>query len=110
MANENMGLIQPGWAALPTREQAAMAHYNDLANNCTYGVGTLAHTGPCTPEELRRPVTISEVNAQLVVRVSRAESHVRRTVTQRAISRGPLDRLVSRRHLEAAPFQPQRAR
>lgn len=33
-----------------------MAYYNDVANNCTYGVGTLAHTAPCTPEELARPV------------------------------------------------------
>jgi lysozyme len=165
MANENMRLSEAGWTALRTRERAVMAYYNDLANNCTYGVGTLAHTGPCTPEEMRRPVTISEVNAQLAVRVSRAESQVRRIVTQRELSQAQFDELVSytynagntgaltalnaanqnndasvvlhmsqhvylhprdaqgrrlpavrstglvnRRHLETAPFQPQRAR
>lgn len=64
MANENMRLSEAGWAELRLRESAVMAYYNDQVNNCTYGVGTLAHTGPCTPEELRRPVTPSQVNAQ----------------------------------------------
>ncbi|CAB3763524.1 hypothetical protein LMG29660_04780 [Burkholderia puraquae] len=50
MANENMRLSEAGWAALCDREQAVMHYYNDQANNCTFGVGTLAHSGPCTPE------------------------------------------------------------
>ncbi|KGX68071.1 phage lysozyme family protein [Burkholderia pseudomallei TSV28] len=95
MANENMRLSEAGWAALRTREQAVMAYYNDQANNCTYGVGTLAHTGPCTPEELHRPATIAQVNAQLAARVSRAEAQVRRTVTQRELTQAQFDELVS---------------
>ena len=75
MANENMRLSEAGWAALRDREQAVMHYYNDQANNCTFGVGTLAHTGLCPSEELRRPVTPGQVNAQLAERKPRcAES------------------------------------
>ncbi|MGY4726572.1 lysozyme [Burkholderia pyrrocinia] len=95
MANENMRLSEAGWAELRLRESAVMAYYNDQANNCTYGVGTLAHTGPCTPEELRRPVTPVQVNAQLAVRVGRAEAAVRRHVPTRQLTQLQFDELVS---------------
>lgn len=95
MANENKRLSEAGWAALRQREQAVMHYYNDQANNCTFGVGTLAHTGACTPEELRRPVTPAQVNAQLAARVSTAEAQVRRNVTQRELTQAQFDELVS---------------
>jgi lysozyme len=95
MANENMRLSQEGWTALRTREHAVMAYYNDQANNCTYGVGTLAHLGPCTAEELARPVTAAQVNAQLAVHVDRAEAAVRRVVTARELTQDQFDELVS---------------
>lgn len=95
MANENMHLSQAGWTALRTREHAVMAYYNDQANNCTYGVGTLAHTGPCTQEELARPVTAAQVNAQLAVRVNVAEATVRRAVNARELTQDQFDELVS---------------
>ncbi|WP_199189423.1 glycoside hydrolase family protein [Trinickia dabaoshanensis] len=95
MANENMSLSQAGWMALRAREHAVMAYYNDQANNCTFGVGTLAHTGPCTPEELVRPVTVAQVNAQLAVGVSRAEVAVRRLVNNRTLTQDQFDELVS---------------
>ncbi|UEP28331.1 MULTISPECIES: glycoside hydrolase family protein [unclassified Burkholderia] len=95
MANESMRLSETGWAELRRRESAVMAYYNDQANNCTYGVGTLAHTGPCTPEELRRPVTTTQVNAQLAARVRRAEAAVRRHVSTRQLTQVQFDELVS---------------
>ncbi|WP_250433881.1 lysozyme [Caballeronia sp. ATUFL_F2_KS9A] len=94
MANENMQLSEAGRAELRTREHAVMAYYNDQANNCTFGVGTLAHTGLCTAEELRRPVTPAQVNAQLATGVGRAEAQVRRTVTQRELTQAQFDELV----------------
>lgn len=83
MANENMRLSQDGWTALRTREYAVMAYYNDQANNCTFGIGTLAHNGSCTQEELARPVTAAQVNAALAVRGGHAEAAVRRIVNNR---------------------------
>lgn len=95
MANENMRLSQAGCTALRTREHAVMAYYNDQANNCTYGVGTLAHTGPCTAEALQRPVTAAQVNLQLATRVSQAEARVRRGVTARELTQDQFAELVS---------------
>lgn len=95
MANENMRLSASGWTALRTREHAVMSYYNDQANNCTYGVGTLAHMGPCTPDELVRPVTVTQVNAQLAIRVSRAEATVHRAVNTRELTQDQFDELVS---------------
>lgn len=54
MANESLRLSDAGWAELRRRESAVMAYYNDQANNCTYGIGTLAHTGPCTRKNCAR--------------------------------------------------------
>ncbi|WP_175694021.1 glycoside hydrolase family protein, partial [Burkholderia ambifaria] len=95
MANENMRLSQAGWAALRQRENVIMAYYNDQANNCTYGVGTLVHAGPCTPQELARPVSAAQVNAQLAARVSTAEAAVRRAVSNRDLTQAQFDELVS---------------
>ncbi|WP_429250959.1 hypothetical protein [Paraburkholderia sp. GAS333] len=58
-----------------------MNYYNDLANNCTYGVDTLAHLGFCALDEFQRPVSIAQVNAQLATKVRLTEQIVRRNVT-----------------------------
>jgi lysozyme len=95
MANERKRLSAAGWTALRTREHAVLHYYNDVANNCTYGIGTLAHHGPCTDEELQRPVSAADVNAQLTVGVSRAEAAVRRQVHDHELSQDEFDSLVS---------------
>jgi lysozyme len=95
VANENMRTSTTGMAALRRRENISMRYYVDLANNCTYGVGTLAHTGPCTAEELRRPVTIAQVNSQLANKVQEAESTVRRHVRNQQLTQAQFDALVS---------------
>jgi lysozyme len=76
------------------------------------GLGTLAHHGPCTPSELRRPVTTDQVNMQLATRVREAEEVVRRQVRNHPLAQQEFDALVSfafntgaggaRRTLEAA--------
>ncbi|WP_343050171.1 hypothetical protein [Burkholderia guangdongensis] len=81
MANEGMRLSEAGWTALRIREHAIMAYYNDQANNCTYGVGTLAHYGPCT--------------------LHPRDANGRRLAPVRS------NGLVNRRRLETAPFRRQ---
>jgi lysozyme len=95
MANENMAMSPAGMAALRQREYAVLRYYNDVANNCTWGVGTLAHHGPCTAEELRRPVTAAAVDAVLAARVHEAERAVRRQVRNHQLTQGEFDALVS---------------
>jgi lysozyme len=95
MANENMTMSAAGLAALRQREGAVLHYYNDVANNCTWGVGTLAHVGPCTDEELRRPVAAADVDAQLAARVQEAERAVRRQVRNTQLTQDQFDALVS---------------
>ncbi|MBF6649241.1 lysozyme [Methylobacter sp. BlB1] len=95
MVNENMRISTVGLLALRQREGVALRYYNDVANNCTFGIGGLAHMGPCTDEELRRPVNEQQVNAQLAHHVQTAEQTVRRRVTQQQLSQEQYDALVS---------------
>jgi lysozyme len=95
MANETMHMSAAGMAALRQREGAVLRYYNDIANHCTYGVGTLAHHGPCTPDELRRPVSIADVNTQLATRLRRAENAVRQQVRNHPLTQAQFDALVS---------------
>lgn len=95
MANEDMRMSAAGMSALRRAEGAAMRYYNDIANNCTWGVGTLAHLGPCTPEELNRSVTAAEVDAQLATRVQDAERAVRQQVRNHPLTQDQFDALVS---------------
>ena len=95
MASETMRMSETGLAALRQREHAVLRYYNDVARNCTYGVGTLAHHGPCTTEELQRAVTIHEVNTQLAMKVRAAEVVVRRYVPNTQLTQAQFDALVS---------------
>ncbi len=95
MANKTMRMSAAGMAAPRQREHAVLRYYNDAANHCTYGVGMLAHYGPCTPEELRRPVSIAEVNIQLATRVRHAEEAVHQRVRNHQLTQEQFDALVS---------------
>jgi lysozyme len=80
-----------------THEKPMMKYYNDGGGNsghCTWGIGILVHRGPCTAEELARPVTEAQVDAEFSVRVNEAE----RTVTRRVkveLTQDQFDALVS---------------
>lgn len=95
MANETLHMNADGITALRQREGVALRYYNDIANNCTFGVGVLAHLGPCTAEELQRPVTAQQVNSQLAMRVQAAEQAVRRQVNQQTLTQEQFNSLVS---------------
>jgi lysozyme len=95
MANENMRMSSAGLAALRQREHAVLRYYNDVANNCTWGIGTLAHRGPCTDRELQRPVTAIDVDRELAIRVQEAEQAVRRQVRNQQLTQDQFDALVS---------------
>ncbi|MBB5506330.1 hypothetical protein [Paraburkholderia atlantica] len=77
MPNESKKLSDAGWTALRMREGAVLHYYDDVADNCTFGIGTLAHFGRCTTDELRRPVTLAEVNSQLAEGIRTAQGAVK---------------------------------
>jgi len=97
MANENMHLSAAGYAALRHNEGVVMGYYNDapVNGNCTWGVGTLEHYGPCSAEELRRTVTPAQVNAVLDARVREAERIVRSSVQNQLLTQAQFDAAVS---------------
>ncbi|MBB5417677.1 lysozyme [Paraburkholderia atlantica] len=96
-ANDAMKMSPEGYAALRVNEGVVMRYYNDapINGNCTWGVGTLAHFGPCTPAELQRAVLPEQVNAILTARVHDAERLVRATVTDHALTQAQFDAAVS---------------
>lgn len=110
--NANLRMSVGGLAALQRLEGVALRYYNDIAGNCTYGIGTLAHHGLCTDEELRRPVSQELVGVELRARVRVAEAAVRAGVNRTVLTQAQFDGLVSyvynmgargaRRVLEAA--------
>lgn len=77
------------------REGVIRHYYNDPANNCTYGVGTLAHLGACSPQEMNTPVSNSKIATSLQAGISRAESAIYKYVNRFPLSQPQFDALVS---------------
>ena len=100
-ANAGMSMSASGRAALAAREGLggqpgnAGGAYNDSADNCTVGIGTLVHYGPCTAEELSRPANAAQNQADFDARVRVAEDAVRANVNTRALNQNQFDALVS---------------
>jgi lysozyme len=97
VANENMRMSSAGYALLRFNEGVVMHYYNDAPRNgnCTWGIGTLAHLGPCTQEELNRTVLPQQANSILHHRVHDAERTVRATVTRHQLTQAQFDAAVS---------------
>lgn len=73
-------------------------YYNDGHGNrghCTYGIGILAHRGPCTAEELRRPLSGAQIEASFASAIREAERAVRNNVTHQPLTQAQFDALVS---------------
>ncbi|MRW91434.1 glycoside hydrolase family protein [Duganella sp. FT80W] len=80
------------------RETAQYRYYDDGGpgrGNCTWGIGTLAHRGPCTTEELSMPVSAEKVEITFSQKVAEAERVVRKRVLRQALNQEQFDALVS---------------
>jgi lysozyme len=78
-------------------EKKVLHYYDDGGKgkgNCTWGIGTLAHRGPCTAEELARVVTDADVEREFNTRLRVAELGVARRVKV-ALTQDQFDALVS---------------
>ena len=70
-ANANMSLSADGRRSIREREGYRSQYYNDTANNCSYGVGQLAHMGPCSVQESGAQVIDATINnTQNTARIS----------------------------------------
>lgn len=93
-ANAAMNLSEAGRLALTHAEAIRHDYYNDQANNCTYGIGTLVHYGPCTATETATPVTDAMIANSLSRSIADAERIVRRSVTDHPLTQAQFDAAV----------------
>jgi GH24 family phage-related lysozyme (muramidase) len=86
-------------ARMRAREKPIYNYYDDGGRrgrgNCTWGIGTLAHRGPCTADEIKTKVEPAAVEAAFASRVAEAERAVRRGVPHQALDQSQFDALVS---------------
>lgn len=81
--NAGMEMSPEARARMRRLERDVFKYYDDMGpgkGNCTWGPGILAHRGPCTKEELARPVSAAAVEAEFARRVAEAEAGVIRKV------------------------------
>ncbi len=93
--NQDLSLSNDGRNQLIRREAIIRHYYNDAVHNCTYGVGTLAHLGPCTSQELLTPVSDDQLATGLQHGIGIAERAVRRNVRGHILTQQQFDALVS---------------
>lgn len=97
-ANDSMNMSPEARARMRRREVDMYRYYDDGGpgrGHCTWGAGILAHRGPCSKEELVRPVGKAEVDAEYARRVAKAEREVRGNVRAQALNQEQFDALVS---------------
>lgn len=94
-----MAMSPAARARMRVHEKAKYCYYDDGGRpgvgNCTWGIGTLAHLGPCTTKELKTKVEPAQVEVCFATRVADAERVVRRDVKRQQLTQDQFDALVS---------------
>lgn len=97
--NSKLKMSSAAKARMRQHEDPKYYYYDDGGKpgrgNCTWGIGTLAHKGPCTADELKTKVGPAEVEAAFASRITLAEGIVRRNVSHQALNQAQFDALVS---------------
>lgn len=96
--NSEMKMSASAKTRMRQRESAQYRYYDDGGRgrgNCTWGIGTLAHRGPCTAEELARPVSATQVEITFSAKLAEAERTVRKRVSKQVLTQDQFDALVS---------------
>jgi len=78
-------------------EKKMLKYYDDGGpgrGNCTWGIGTKAHNGPCSVQELARKVTDADIEREFASRLRVAERGVERNVKVE-LTQAQFDALVS---------------
>jgi GH24 family phage-related lysozyme (muramidase) len=78
-------------------EKKMMKYYDDGGKgrgNCTWGIGTKAHNGPCSKAELARVVLDADIEREFASRLREAERGVERNIKV-SLTQAQFDALVS---------------
>lgn len=93
--NAALSVSAKGLSTLTQHEHLVPSYYNDPADNCTYGVGTLVHFGPCTAVELQTQVTQQQITASLNSALDEAQRTIKRRVKNTQLTQEQFDALTS---------------
>ncbi len=96
--NMTMSMSGAARARMRDREKPTYHYYNDMGGaqgNCSWGIGTLEHLGPCSTAEMEKVVSPTQAEAVFAANVSVAERAVRKNVTSQSLSQAQFDALVS---------------
>lgn len=97
--NSKLRMSSAAKARVRKNEDPKYYYYDDGGKrgrgNCTWGIGTLAHKGPCSAAELKTKIGPAEVEAAFTSRIADAERIVRRKVSGQALNQEQFDALVS---------------
>lgn len=98
-ANDHLHMSSGARLLMRRREVDVQRYYDDGGRpgvgHCTWGPGILAHRGPCTKEELSRPVSKAQMDAEFTRRVAVSEREVRGGVRTQSLNQAQFDALVS---------------
>lgn len=93
-----MFMSTPARLTMRMTEKKVMKYYDDGGKpgrgNCTWGIGTKAHNGPCTKAELARVVTDADIEREFLSRLRVAERGVEQNVNVE-LTQAQFDALVS---------------
>jgi lysozyme len=87
--------LSPVGRALLQRHEGIKDYYDDIAGNCTKGIGVLVHYGHCTADELKQKVSDEEKIKSFSLSVEVAERAVRQQIKNQPLSQQQFDALVS---------------
>ena len=93
--NSKMVISKSGIEHISKDEGFSAIPYNDIAGNCTVGVGILLSYSPCTEKQMKTKYDLAKLNATFHDRLEEAQKYVRFYVREAQLSQDQFDALTS---------------
>ena len=93
--NSKMVISKSGIEHISKDEGFSAIPYNDIAGNCTVGVGILLSYSPCTEQQMKTKYDLAKLNATFHDRLEEAQKYVRFYIREAQLSQEQFDALTS---------------
>lgn len=93
--NLNMVISKTGIDHISRDEGFSAVPYNDVAGNCTVGVGILLSYSPCTEQQMKAKYDLASLNSTFHDRLEEAQKYVRFYVRESQLNQDQFDSLTS---------------
>ena len=90
-----MVLSKAGIDHISKDEGFSAVPYNDIAGNCTVGIGILLSYNPCTEKQMKTKYDLASLNATFHNRLEEAQKYVRFYVRESQLTQDQFDALTS---------------